>query len=105
MALPVTGVLNLANRQKIVESKTIELAKPPHTTATLDTNTPSPTQLQHMSSFITAPRGLTRPMVERVGLVSEEWIERLESQPPTGTLKNDSRLKAYSPPPGDSGGQ
>ena len=57
MTLPVTGVLNLTNRQKIMESKAIELSKPPPTTTTLDRNTPSPTPLQHMSSFIIAATG------------------------------------------------
>jgi len=46
------GVLNLTNRQKIVESKAIELAKPPPTTATLVTQalphtTPTHRQLEN----------------------------------------------------------
>jgi len=57
MALPVSGVLNLTNRQKIVESKAIELAKPPPTTTTLDRSAPSPTPLQHLGSFTTAATG------------------------------------------------
>ena len=57
MVLPVSGVLNLTNREKIVESKAIELAKPPPITATFDRHTPYPIPPQNVGSFITAAAG------------------------------------------------
>jgi len=57
MALPVSGVLDLADREKILEPKAIELAKPPPTTSTWDKHTPCPIPPQNVSSFITAATG------------------------------------------------
>ncbi|KAG0634241.1 hypothetical protein HOY80DRAFT_1060853 [Tuber brumale] len=57
MPVPVSSVLNLTNRQMIVESKASELAKSSSTTATTDRYTPSPTKSQLMGSFSTAATG------------------------------------------------
>jgi len=58
MAVPVSSVLNLTNRQLIVESKASELAKPPPTNATPGRHTPTPPQL--MGSFSSAAAGDSR---------------------------------------------
>jgi len=57
MALPVSGVLDLADREKILEPKAIELAKPPPATSTWDKHTPCPIPPQNVGSFITAATG------------------------------------------------
>jgi len=51
MAVPVLSARNRANCQIIVGSKASELAEPPHTTATPDRRTPSPTPPQLMNRF------------------------------------------------------
>ena len=81
MALPVSGVLNLTNREKVKESKAIELAKPPPTTATFDRHILFPMPPQNVGSFTPAATGGVVAVTLRVGTCpAVEGADRLKEE-------------------------
>ena len=107
MAVPVSSVLNLTNRQLIVESKASELAKPPPTNATPGRHTS--TQPQLMGNFSTgngrggrdgarSPRGAWRGR-GRGGIGSNGY----NHSPPPGP-RNNSHPNGYPSSWRDGGG-